>query len=85
MNTLLLKHRPKDSSKEEFTKMWDNLGYSLEALYKCIHELSTSCSKVREDDFAIHNHYALLAYQAGKKQAYQEVMDLLPKGAKIFE
>lgn len=82
MNLLLLKNRPKDTTKEEFSKNWENVGYSLEALYKTLQDLSSTTNKVREDDFSVANHYALLAFQAGKRQAYQEVIDMLPDTAK---
>lgn len=82
MNYMLVKNRPKDSKKEEFVKMWDNLGYSLEALAKTIKELQVSTETVKSEDFSIPNHYALLAYQAGKKHAYQEIFDMLPDTAK---
>ena len=82
MNTLLSKHRPKDESKEEFAKMWNNLGYSLSALSSTLEELIANTFKVKGDDFSIPNHYALLAFEAGKRAAYKEVYDLLPDSAK---
>jgi hypothetical protein len=83
MNVLLSKHRPKDLSKEEWVKNWNGIGYSLSALYYTIKELQLSSSRVKEDDFSIPNHYALLAYEAGKKAAYQEIIDMLPDNSKI--
>jgi hypothetical protein len=82
MKIALSKNRPTDSSKEEFEKSWNNIGYTMSALYKTIKELKEGCVIVREDDFTIANHYALLAFQAGKKAAYQEIEDLLPPTAK---
>ena len=82
MKIALSKNRPTDSSKEEFEKSWNNIGYTLSALYKTILDLKESSITVREDDFALANHYALLAFQAGKKAAYQEIEDLLPPTAK---
>jgi hypothetical protein len=82
MNTLLSKHRPKEESKEAFEKMWDNLGYGLSALYSTLEELKSQASKIKYDDFECPNHYARLAYEAGKREAYQQVMDLLPESSK---
>jgi hypothetical protein len=82
MKMNLSKNRPTDSSKEEFEKSWINIGYTLSALYKTIEDYIVSTDTVKEDDFSIPNHYALLAYQAGKRAAYQEIINLLPDTAK---
>jgi len=82
MHLLLSKHRPKDISKEEIAKLWNNLGYSLEALYNTLEEMKAGTYKVREEDFSIPNHYALLAFQAGQREVLQQIMDLLPASAK---
>ena len=82
MRTALSKHKPKDVSKEEFEKSWNNMQWGLSVLYKALDELKSSTNSVKAEDFNIPNHYALLAYQAGKRQAYQEVIDMLPEGAK---
>jgi hypothetical protein len=78
----LSKHKPTDCSKEDWVKTWENSGYVLSALYKSLEESISSNLNVKPDDFSIPNHYALLAYEAGKRQAYQEVMDMLPESAK---
>ncbi len=83
MNTLLVKNRPKDTTKEEFEKVWNNIGYSLSALYFTLKDLQMSSSRVKKDDFSIPNHYAMLAYEAGKQAAYQEIVDMLPDNAKF--
>jgi len=58
--------------------------YGLSTLYKAIEEMKSSTDGVKASDFDCPNHYARLAYELGKKQAYQEVIDLLPDGAKII-
>ena len=83
MNTFLSKHKPKDLSREEWDKTWTGIGYSLSALYYTLVELKSKSSKVKEADFTIPNHYALLAFEAGKRAAYQEIIDMLPDSAKI--
>lgn len=82
MKIALSKNRPAEMSKEEFDKSWNNIGYTLSALYTTLQEWKTSNTFVKEDDFSIPNHYALLAFQAGKKAAYQEIEDLLPPTSK---
>lgn len=82
MRIALSKHKPKDCSKEEWVKVWDNAGYTLTPLYKALNESISSNIGVKPEDFNIANHYALLVFQAGKREAYQEVMDMLPETAK---
>ncbi len=82
MKMSLLKNRPKDSTPEEFTKSWENIGYTLSALYRTLNDMKSSMEKVKDDDFSIPNHYALLAFQAGKKQMLEEIMGFLPESAK---
>lgn len=82
MNHSLLAKRPKDSSKEEFTKSWDNCGYTLSALALLLTELIEQNNKVTKDDFDCPNHYAKLAFQAGENKAYEYVLSLLPENSK---
>ena len=82
MKHVLIKHKPEDSSKEDWEKTWNNMQYGLSSLHKALEELKSSTNKVKSDDFSIPNHYALLAFEAGKRQAYQEVIDMLPEGSK---
>lgn len=82
MRAILVKHRPKDCTKEKWEETWNNMQYGLSSLFSVLEELKSSTDSVKADDFSIANHYALLAYNAGKRQAYQEVIDLLPEGAK---
>lgn len=82
MNKLLLNNRPSDSTAEEFTKVWNNSGYSLGALYKTMVQLRDESAKIKADDFDCPNHYAKLAYEAGLRTAYQKILDMLPATAK---
>lgn len=83
MKTLLMKNKPDSCSKEEWVKTWDNMGYGLAALYKSIKELESSTEIVKEEDFSVANHYAMLAYQAGKRAAFREIIDLLPNSSRM--
>jgi hypothetical protein len=82
MNHLLLKHRPKDTTEEEFKKSWDNVGYSLSALASLLSHLIKENEKVKRDDFDCPNHYAKLAFQAGENKAYDLILSLLPSSSK---
>jgi len=82
MRHILIKHKPEDCSKEDWEKTWNNMQYGLTTLYKTLEELKSSTNKIKSEDFSISNHYALLAFEAGKRQAYQEVIDMLPEGSK---
>jgi hypothetical protein len=82
LNTLLIKHKPSDVSKEEFEKTWTNCGYSLRALYKAILELKQNSQNIKREDFDCPNHYAKLAYEGGLCNAYDKIVALLPNTAK---
>lgn len=69
-------------SKEDFEKMWENMGYGLSTLYTTLKEMEAQASTIKSEDFSIPNHYALLAFEAGKRAAYREIIDFLPKSAK---
>jgi len=77
MNTTLLKHRVDGTTPEEFKKLWQNNTYIRESLYNTIDSLKSQVEGVKEVDFTISNHYAMLAYREGKKAAYQMIMDIL--------
>ncbi len=82
MNKLLLNNKPKDSTNEEFTKVWNNSSYVLEALYNTLTTLKEEITSIKKDDFDCPNHYAKLAYNLGQIKAYEFVMSLLPDTAK---
>lgn len=82
MNKLLLNNKPKDSTNEEFIKVWNNSSYTLEALYNTLKTLKEEINSIKKDDFDCPNHYAKLAYNLGQIKAYEFVMSLLPDTAK---
>lgn len=82
MKALLMKNRPLSCEREEFAKSWENVGWTLSALHKTLDDLIRGSSKVSAEDFGVANHYALLAYQAGRTAAYKEIQELLPLSAK---
>lgn len=82
MNSLLVKHRPKDCDPAAFGVAWHNSGYVLEALYKTIQQLQQENNKINKDDFDCPNHYAKLAYQAGMNKAYETILEMMPESAK---
>lgn len=82
MNSKLINNRPKEMTKEEFTKSWDNIGYTLVALHRTLEELKTSVKKTRETDFDCPNHYAKIAFQRGQIEAYNFILSILPESSK---
>lgn len=82
MRAILSKHKPIDCNKEQWESTWNNMGYGLSTLCKALEEMKSSTNKVSPDDFNVPNHYAKLAFEAGKRQAYQEVIDMLPESSK---
>jgi hypothetical protein len=81
MKITLSNNRPNEMSKEEFEKSWNNIGYTLSALYKTLSSMKSSTEMVKAEDFSVANHYALMAFQAGKRAAYEEIIGMLPKTA----
>ena len=82
MNTLLMKHKPDDVSKEDFEGLWTNAGYTLRPLYNVILELKQNSQNIKREDFDCPNHYAKLAYEGGLCNAYDKILALLPDSAK---
>lgn len=82
MNSNLIKHKPDDSSNEEFVKVWENSGYALRPLHKLLKELISANNKINKDDFAMPNHYPKLMFQAGENKAYEYILSLLPDSSK---
>jgi hypothetical protein len=83
MNKLLLNNKPKDTSNEEFIKLWNNSSYILESLYKTLKDIEKELDTVKKDDFDCPNHYAKLAYNAGQCRMIDIVTNLLPQGVKL--
>lgn len=82
MKQALVKHIPKDSTAEEFNKVWENSNYALIPLYKLLQELIDENNRIKKDDFDCPNHYAKLAFQAGENRAYAYILSLLPTSCK---
>lgn len=76
MNTTLLKSID-GISIEDFKKSWNNNLYIREALHNTLKTLKSQVEGVKEVDFSITNHYAMLAYREGKKAAFDLIMDIL--------
>ena len=79
MNTLLVKHKPKDTSTEKWKEHWNNAHWTLEPLALVIEELIAEASKISRTDFNCPNHYAKLAFEAGEIAAYKRILEMLPK------
>lgn len=82
MNKTLLNNRPKDSSIEEFTKVWNNSSYVFEVLYKTLNDMNTELHNIKKDDFDCPNHYAKLSFNLGQSKMIEHVLSLLPDSAK---
>ena len=81
MQAILLKNRPKDLSEEKFKEMWSNSGYTLEALFNTIKDL-TPADTIKGSDFDTPNHYAKMVWQQAQREFSQKILDLFPENAK---
>lgn len=79
MNATLVNNRPKDMSKEEFQRMWENSSHTLEALYKTLQDWVPN-EKILPTDFDCPNHYAKLVYQSAERGLLLKILELFPKG-----
>ena len=77
MKTTLLNNLTDGISSEEFKKSWENNLFIRETLHNTVKSLKNQLEGVKEVDFTISNHYALLAYREGKKAAFDVLIDLL--------
>lgn len=82
MNSLLMKHRPKDTTKDKWTEQWENLGPSLQPLYDALCEMKQGLETIKPTDFQDANHYAKLVSVLTEKQTIERIIDLLPKSVK---
>jgi hypothetical protein len=83
MNSLLVKHRPKRLSKEEFEKYWEASGEVLSVIFHTLSEMKQGLDTVKADDFADTNHYVKLVSQLVKKQQLETILAMLPNSAKM--
>jgi hypothetical protein len=80
MRQLLSKHRP-NKHQVEFAQWWDNAGWGLEPLACALAELAGD-GTIGLDELKGGDALATLAYQAGRRAAYLDVLNMLPESAK---
>lgn len=76
-HSLLTKSKP-EYEPEEFSKAWEGNYILLLPLMRYLQAQSAEMMAVKPDDFDTPNHYAKMAFELGKKEAYKEIMGLLP-------
>lgn len=85
MKTDLTKHievedgKTRAESIKEWEKAWENSRYLLRPVLAMLKEKSQSFENMKESDFDCPNHYAKVAFRAGKRQEIQELIELMPK------
>lgn len=82
MKSDLMKHKPKESSREEWVESWNNSSYILTPLYLLLKEKAKEKESIKEEDFDSPNHYQKWAFREARRQAYLEIMELLPASCK---
>jgi len=75
----LAKFKPTDYTKEPWETLWERQGPLLEPLALAIKDLKAPMTKIKASDFETPNHYAKMVYEEARKQAFQEVLEMLPK------
>jgi hypothetical protein len=78
MNSLLMKHRPKDITEEKWRSMWENAQYLLQPLADVLMERRGDLEKIKPDDFNIANHYGKLVFEGGRVSEINYLLSLLP-------
>ena len=78
MRQILAKHRPQKA--DEFKQWWENAGWGLEPLALALIELAGD-GTVLEDELLGGDALARMAYRAGRRTAYLDVLDMLPPSA----
>jgi hypothetical protein len=78
LNSLLAKHKPKDQTKEEWTKQWNNAHPTLQPLADVLKEMLRRQISVQPGDYDTPNHYAKLVDELATRRTLQFVLDLLP-------
>jgi len=85
MKTDLTKHIEQENGKtkaesiKEWEKAWENSRYLLRPLRKMLQEQQEHFDSMKETDFDCANHYAKIAFRAGKRQQIQDLIDMMPK------
>lgn len=80
MKAILMKHKPKDSTKEEFTKKWEAASTTLQPLCDLLCEMRDQKGHVRHTDFELPNHYGKLIAELAEKDMIDFIISLLPDG-----
>ena len=78
MNSLLMKHRPKDVAPEKWKEQWENLAPSLQPLADVINEMKQGLEYIDPRDFGDANHYQKLVASLIAKQTLERVLSFLP-------
>lgn len=85
MNTQLAKHIEVEEGKTRiesvvaYTQALENSRYLLTPFFKMLNERKKALSEVREDDFAVANHYGKIMFHKGKEAELDFLLSLMPK------
>lgn len=79
MNSILMKHRPAGTSKEEWEKTWQNSRHILDPLAATLIEMKRGKGAISKDDFDTPNHYAKLVAELVETQTLDKILEMLPK------
>ena len=77
MNSLLQKHKPKDITQIEWSKLWNNSTYLLEPLYNALVELKGK-DALTESDLNKPNLHDRLIWNESKKAILNQILAILP-------
>ncbi len=80
MNTLLMKHRPKDTTPEKWKAEWESAVHLLRPLAALLQERKAGLARVNADDFDTPNHYGKLVWQGARITEIDYLLSLLPEG-----
>jgi hypothetical protein len=86
MNTLLTQYvrqeegKTRAESTKAYETAWESSKYLLTPLKIALRKRLEGLESVKETDFEIPNHYALLMFEAGRKEEIKLLLSLLPKG-----
>lgn len=78
MNSLLMKHRPKDMEKEKWEEMWKNSHTLLQPLANVLKDMKSGSGQIKSTDFDTPNHYAKLVAELIEAQTINKILELLP-------
>lgn len=78
MNSLLTKHKPKDITKEQWEKTWENSSYVLEPFLKALEEMCPK-EKITVEDFKDPSFVEKLVWKQAQRDFLEKIKELLPK------